>query len=271
MLSYQKGGSSNGNIFRVNGPLCGEFTGEIPSQKPVTRSFDVFFDLCLNKQLSKQSEGWWFETPSGSLWRHCDVWPSARQSNHARPFFKGDNGHDPRDWVSGLSSANRHYVQHDYAFWVDGCGVPFVNRRVAFPQGDLVSFLHPSRDHSPIIALHAMQIRSGLGPSFACMEHGVPDPRKVNSSSRYERGVGMDKSWLILPHATRHHLMKASTQPPLQDKQSLRFANAVPKSLSFHARLPEDQLLLHFLRRFRDDDQWPLLLTRFNFNPSIDK
>ena len=48
--------SSNGNIFRVIGPLCGEFTGpgEFPTQRPVTRSFDVFFDLRLNKRLSKQ-------------------------------------------------------------------------------------------------------------------------------------------------------------------------------------------------------------------------
>ena len=63
--------SSNGNIFRVTGLLCGEFTGpgEFPSQRPVTRSFDVFFDLRLNKRLSKQPWGWWFETPSGSLWR----------------------------------------------------------------------------------------------------------------------------------------------------------------------------------------------------------
>ena len=45
-------------------------TGEFPSQWPVTPSFDVFFDLCLNKQLSDQSWGWWFETPSRSLWRH---------------------------------------------------------------------------------------------------------------------------------------------------------------------------------------------------------
>ena len=43
--------SSNGYIFRVTGPLC----GELPSQRQVTRSFDVFFDLCLNKQLCKQS------------------------------------------------------------------------------------------------------------------------------------------------------------------------------------------------------------------------
>ena len=47
-------------------------TGEFPTQRPMTRSFDVFFDLCLIKRLSKQSWGWWFETPSGSLWRHCN-------------------------------------------------------------------------------------------------------------------------------------------------------------------------------------------------------
>ena len=41
--------SSNENIFRVTSPLCGEFpgSGEFPVQRPVTRSFDVFFDLRL--------------------------------------------------------------------------------------------------------------------------------------------------------------------------------------------------------------------------------
>ena len=70
--------SSNGNIFRVTGPLCGEFTGpgEFPTQRPVTRSFDVFFDLRLNKRLSKQPWGWWFEMPSWSLWRQCDDFSS---------------------------------------------------------------------------------------------------------------------------------------------------------------------------------------------------
>ena len=48
-------------------------TGEFPTQRPVTRNFDVFFDLRLNKQLSKQSWGWWFEMPSRSFWRHCNV------------------------------------------------------------------------------------------------------------------------------------------------------------------------------------------------------
>ena len=48
-------------------------TGEFPAQRPVTRSFVVFVDLCLNKRLSKQSWGWWFETPSRSLGRHGNV------------------------------------------------------------------------------------------------------------------------------------------------------------------------------------------------------
>ena len=47
-------------------------TGGFPSQRPVTRSFDVFFDLWV-KRVSKQSRRSWFETPSRSLWRHCYV------------------------------------------------------------------------------------------------------------------------------------------------------------------------------------------------------
>ena len=68
--------SKNENIFRVTGHLCGEFTGhtgEFPEQKPLTRTLDIFFDLRLNKRLSKQSLGWWFETPSHPLCRHCNV------------------------------------------------------------------------------------------------------------------------------------------------------------------------------------------------------
>ena len=59
--------SSNANIFRVTG-LC---KGNPPaiSQMPVTRSFDVLFDLRLNKRVSKNRD-------AGDLRRrraHCDV------------------------------------------------------------------------------------------------------------------------------------------------------------------------------------------------------
>ena len=53
-------------ICAGNSPVTGEF----PTQRPVARSFDVFFDLRLNKRLSKQSRRRWFETPSHPLWRH---------------------------------------------------------------------------------------------------------------------------------------------------------------------------------------------------------
>ena len=47
--------------------------GEFPAQRPVTRSFGVFFDLRLNKRLSKQSRGWCFKTLPRPLWHHCNV------------------------------------------------------------------------------------------------------------------------------------------------------------------------------------------------------
>ena len=52
-----------------NSPVTGGFT----SQRSIMRNFAVFFDLRLNKRLSKQSSGWWLETPSRSLWLHCNV------------------------------------------------------------------------------------------------------------------------------------------------------------------------------------------------------
>ena len=67
--------SSNGNIFRGTGLCAGNspVTGEFPAQRPVPRSFEVFFDPRLNKPLNKQSWGWWFETPWLPSRRHCNV------------------------------------------------------------------------------------------------------------------------------------------------------------------------------------------------------
>ena len=60
--------STNGNMS-VLLALC---VRGIP-QSPVTRGFDVFLDLRLNKWLRKQSRSWWFETSSRSLWCHCNL------------------------------------------------------------------------------------------------------------------------------------------------------------------------------------------------------
>ena len=90
--------SSNGNIFRVTGPLCGEFTGpgEFPAQRPVTHSVDVFFDMRLNKRLNEQPWGWWFETPSWSLWRHDNESVYHCEYSNKAQFHRG--------WLSALGS-----------------------------------------------------------------------------------------------------------------------------------------------------------------------
>ena len=68
-------------ICAGNSPASGEF----PAQRSVTRSLDVFFDLCPNKRMRKQSWGWWFETLSRPLWRHFNdieaetKWPLFRR------------------------------------------------------------------------------------------------------------------------------------------------------------------------------------------------
>ena len=65
-------------ICAGNSPVPGEF----PAQRPVTRSFDDFFDLHPNKRLSKQWRGWWFETPSNLLWYHCNGKATIRMRDH---------------------------------------------------------------------------------------------------------------------------------------------------------------------------------------------
>ena len=67
--------SLNGNIFRVSGHLRGEFTGS--RWIPLTKASDAelwCFYLRLNERLSKQSWGWWFETLSHPIWRHCNLY-----------------------------------------------------------------------------------------------------------------------------------------------------------------------------------------------------
>ena len=67
--------SSNGNIFRVTSHLCRESTGHrwIPRPKASDAGLWCFLWSAPEWRLSKQSWGWWFETPSRPLWRHSNV------------------------------------------------------------------------------------------------------------------------------------------------------------------------------------------------------
>ena len=101
--------SSNGNIFRVTGPLWEESTGH--------RSFDVFFDLRLNKRLSKQRRRQWFETPSRSLWRHCyvpcqvSVQTVPEQQSSGFPLIA-------YDWICFHNDHTVSSFQHCLTFWL---------------------------------------------------------------------------------------------------------------------------------------------------------
>ena len=99
-------------------------------KRPVTRSFDVFFDLCLSKQLSRQSRRWWFEMPSCPLWRHCNVtwwlgwvglwgflwWaPSAKRKDH-----HGVSSGWSSTWFhsnTGLSSTQYEQIPIIFGVW----------------------------------------------------------------------------------------------------------------------------------------------------------
>ena len=78
MVVFSMMTSSNRNIFRVTGHLRGEFFG--PRWIPLTKASDAelwcFLWSALNKRLSKQSWGWWFESRSRPLWGHRNVFDS---------------------------------------------------------------------------------------------------------------------------------------------------------------------------------------------------
>ena len=72
ILSYITWWRHQMEIFSALLAICAgnsPVTGEFPAHRPVTRCFDIFFDLRLNTRLSKQWWCWWFETP---LWRHSN-------------------------------------------------------------------------------------------------------------------------------------------------------------------------------------------------------
>ena len=80
----------NWPFYAGNSPVPGEF----PTQRPVTRSFDVYFDLRPNKRLSKQSSGWRFESQSRPLWRHRNGTINLSRTHDNSKIWK----HFPHHW-----------------------------------------------------------------------------------------------------------------------------------------------------------------------------
>ena len=107
-------------ICAGNSPATGEFL----AQWPVTRSFDIFFDMCMNKRLSKQSWGWWFETPSRPLWRQCtERWLSSTRGIRDDLFRSERNS---RAYLLSISHVWEPYQEQQHVW----SKLPFtINRR----------------------------------------------------------------------------------------------------------------------------------------------
>ena len=112
-------------ICAGNWPLPGEF----PAQRPVTQSFDVYFDLRPNKRLSKQSWGWWFVTLSCPLYRHRN---EMHKCHHDGENVLRPNKHQCHHYLT----ANWRWC-HAHFIW-DSC-ITF-NRRETRPHKDFMDF-----------------------------------------------------------------------------------------------------------------------------------
>ena len=143
-------------ICAGNSPVPGEF----PAQRPVTRSFDVFFDLRLNKRLSKQSWGWWFETPSCPLWRHSNAMDWRDMTHHtaiAQQFPKGAGSSSlivakwrhmaPYNWIN-IDSGNGllpggikplHEPMMNFRYWVS---VVYIGKQFHGESSEYPMFIH---------------------------------------------------------------------------------------------------------------------------------
>ena len=92
--------------FRVIGTLWWESTGHrwILLKRPMAQSFDVLFDVLLNKRLSKQSRNLWFETSWCSLWRHCNGVYSLSFLESGRVGIWAGIYRESKPWMLGISS-----------------------------------------------------------------------------------------------------------------------------------------------------------------------
>ena len=113
--------SSNGNIFRVTDHLCGEFTGHrwIPT-KASDAELWCFFDLRMSKRLSEHSRGWWFETPSRPLWRHCNGYPVSIICSYTY-LCRQTNSYNTILWNLAITRVHPKNYAHGISNYIHNC------------------------------------------------------------------------------------------------------------------------------------------------------
>ena len=99
-------------------------TGEFPSQRPLMRRFDVFFDLYLDKRLSKQSKRQWFDTPSYSSWRHCNAYSMAKSKSMKTPYEQVSWPINARVSPGSTSGIGCQITANNYSTTPSNCWLP---------------------------------------------------------------------------------------------------------------------------------------------------
>ena len=109
--------SINGNISALLAICAGNspVTGEFPAQRPVTRSFDVFFYLDLNKRLNKQCE-------AGDLTRHrahYDVTVMVQENSYVANYSTCSRDNTPNTWSQHDCRYQQYEVDRSQNFTVN--------------------------------------------------------------------------------------------------------------------------------------------------------
>ena len=121
-------------ICAGNSPVPSEF----PTRRPVTRNFDVFLDLRLNKRLSKQLWGRWFESLLHPLWRHRND--------------TGDNGmvYTTYDGAHRIALMALCHVVHNNVIWYQWWYDIYV---LCFTESQLLMVIHVVKSRCPWMAI----------------------------------------------------------------------------------------------------------------------
>ena len=151
--------------------ICGR-NSPVPAQRPVRRSFDVFFDICLNKRLSKQSWGWWFEMLSRPLWRHCNDFFSKYQRQGSLLWFP------KADPCFTLGLAVMYTMLCDWILFT----LRLNNWKKKFSQ--LHSAKHCLQEGSPLLHIYCDSLRCWLSILWSCRISSLADSLIGGSSQR---------------------------------------------------------------------------------------
>ena len=202
-------------------------TGGFLSLRAATRSFDVFFDLRHNKLLNKQSRRWWLETPSRSLWRHCDVY-------------------EPRQNNSTVENSSDHAINF-YSFYTSAVHTPIYCKQISPHMNGWLSLKNKKNSWSFQIGCHASIncacLLGGLFPQMGGIEN---ISRMLSRSSSCQRNL--ERVRCEVGTVQKQYLLVVWSCDPVRTVGTLQRRHNERNGVSNHQRL---DCLLNRLFRHR--------------------